>query len=477
MRPRWPDIARTTSFRLALLYAGLFAISALVLFAVIYWAAAGTLVDQFDAALGTERASLEAQASGDRLASATIATAVAERIRRPGNRFRYLVKDASGRVLAGDLATAGMQRLGYHDFEFRPDGEIGADSDPRVYRGIGRLLSDGGFLLVAEDVDALDELRELIARAFAWGIGATILLAALGGFAMSAGVLRRVEAINRASERVMAGDLARRLPVKAPVGAGDEFDRLAVNLNQMLDRIQDLVEGLRQVSTDIAHDLRTPLGRLRRTLEEVRDNSPVDVNADHLERINRAIAEADALVATFAALLRIAQIEAGAARRGFGAVDLSAVLETVLEVYGPAAEEKGQTLGGLLAPDVLATGDRTLLTQMVANLVENAIRHSPTGARIEVALTPPSTEYGPEVTISDNGPGIPAREKAKVFQRFYRLDSSRGTPGCGLGLALVSAIAGLHGIAIRLGDADPQGLRAILAFPIPDAQPKRPATP
>jgi signal transduction histidine kinase len=117
------------------------------------------------------------------------------------------------------------------------------------------------------------------------------------------------------------------------------------------------------------------------------------------------------------------------------------------------------------------------LTQMVANLVENAIRHSPTGARIEVALTPPSTEYGPEVTISDNGPGIPAREKAKVFQRFYRLDSSRGTPGCGLGLALVSAIAGLHGIAIRLGDADPQGLRAILAFPIPDAQPKRPATP
>jgi signal transduction histidine kinase len=466
MRVHWPDLVRTTSFRLALLYAGLFAVSALTLFAVIYWAATATLVDQIDAGLEAERAALEAQSSVG--GTAEMQDAVTEHMRRPGNRFHYRLQDTSGRLLAGDLPPEAARHPGYHDMERPPDraGRADADNIPRQIRAFAEALPDGAFLVIAEDAHALDELRELIARAFAWGAGATLLLAALGGGVMSAGVLRRVEAINRASERVMAGDLTRRIPVRAQSRAGDEFDRLAVNLNRMLDRIEGLVEGLRQVSTDIAHDLRTPLGRLRRTLETARDGAPEGADPDYLAQIDRALGEADALLTTFGALLRIAQIEAGAARRGFGPIDLSAVLEAVLEVYGPAAEEKGQTLAGRLTPGIAVIGDRALLTQMVANLVENAIRHGPAGTRIELVLMPPSGNRGVEVTVSDDGPGIPEGERGNVFRRFYRLDSSRGTPGNGLGLALVAAITELHGITIRLTDNTPHGLSVRLAFAI-----------
>ncbi len=473
MPSRWLELFRTTSLRLALLYAGLFGISALVLFAVIYWAADNSLAGQIDASLDAERAALEAQA-GSRDAAA-VAAAVAERL-RAGDRFRYLVVDASGSVAAGNLPDGTKPRAGYHDVEFPAPAAAGnsdSDGEPRVFRALGQSLSGGGFLVVAQDAHELDELRELIIRSFAWGAGATLLLALLGGGAMSAGVLRRVEAINRASERIISGDPARRLPTRSRPGGGDEFDRLAANLNVMLDRIERLVEGLRQVSTDIAHDLRTPLGRLRRTLEAAREAVPGELGPEHGAIIDRAIAEADALQATFSALLRIAQIEAGAARRGFATVDLSAVLEAVLEVYGPAAEEKQQVLAGRIPPGIEVAGDRALLTQMVANLVENAIRHAPAGTRMALALEPSSApgSCGPQVTVQDNGPGIPPHERANVFRRFYRLDTSRGSPGNGLGLALVAAVADLHGVGIRIEDNDPCGLSVTLAFPpVPDTE-------
>ena len=264
----------------------------------------------------------------------------------------------------------------------------------------------------------------------------------------------------------MAGDLDRRLPTTTGdrSRSGDEFDRLATNLNIMLDRIEVLVKGLRQVSTDIAHDLRTPLGRLRRTLELARDSALVDPKSAVAPVIDQAIEEADALLATFGALLRIAQIEAGASRRGFGPVDLSAVLEAVLEVYAPAAEEKSQNLTRRIPAGIVVLGDRALLTQMLANLVENAIRHSPSDAHIDVALRAADNREGPEVAIKDDGPGIPEAERDKVFRRFYRLDASRSAPGNGLGLALVAAAADLHGATIRLFDNPPRGLRVVLTF-------------
>jgi signal transduction histidine kinase len=221
------------------------------------------------------------------------------------------------------------------------------------------------------------------------------------------------------------------------------------------------IEGLRQVSTDIAHDLRTPLARLRRSLENARAAA---AGQPHLAAIEHAIGQADELLATFGALLRIAQIEARAARLVFSPTDLSAIVAAVLEVYRPAAEEKQQALTGQVAESVYVAGDRALLTQMVANIAENAIRHAPEEASIKIELQA-AAERGPLLTIADDGPGIAPSERRNVFRRFYRLDTSRGSPGNGLGLSLVAAIAELHGIDIRLADNVPQGLKVALNFP------------
>jgi signal transduction histidine kinase len=462
---RWVDLVRTTSFRLALLYALLFGGSAAVLFAVIYWVATGAMSGQLDAGLDAERAVFE-----DRYRTGGIgdlSAAITERLKDPAHPLSYLLQDASGKMLAGNLPVLPSLGVGRSEIEVPPNEPAGnGDYEPRLFRTLGVSLADGSLLVLAQDAHSLDDLREFVMQSFGWGAAATFVLAVLGSMAMSTSVLRRVEAINRASERIIAGDLARRLPTTTGGrgGSGDEFDRLAANLNVMLDRIEGLVQGLRQVSTDIAHDLRTPLGRLRRTLEQARDSAPAEPSSAVVARIDTAIADIDTLLATFGALLRIAQIEAGASRRGFGALDLSAVLETVIEVYASAADEKDQTLRRRISPGISIVGDRALLTQMLANLVENAVRHSPSGANIEVALCTAGPANRPQVTISDDGPGIPEEEREKVFRRFYRLDASRSTPGNGLGLALVAVVCDLHGANIQLLHNAPCGLRVVLNF-------------
>jgi signal transduction histidine kinase len=478
-RHPWADLVRTTSFRLALLYALLFGGSAVVVFAVIYWAATSAMSDQLDVGLDAERTALEEHYRSGGIDA--LSSAIAERVAQPVHPFRYLLEDPRRKVLAGDFPSTPSLRVGRSETAIPVMASVGdADEKRRLFRILGVALKDGGFLFLGEDAHPLEELREFLFGAFGWGAGATLVLAVLGSVAMSTGVLRRVEAINRASERVMAGELDRRLPTTtgSRSGRGDEFDRLAANLNVMLDRIEALVQGLRQVSTDIAHDLRTPLGRLRRTLESARDGALVHPGSAVAPVIDQAIEEADALLNTFGALLRIAQIEAGASRRGFGLLDLSAVLEDVLEVYAPAAEEKNQTLTRQIPAGIAVLGDRALLTQMLANLVANAIQHSPSDAHIEVALGTMGNGKGPRVTISDDGPGIPEPEREKVFRRFYRLDASRSTPGNGLGLALVAAVVDLHHANIRLSENSPRGLRVALTFdetttvPIAALQPK-----
>jgi signal transduction histidine kinase len=247
---------------------------------------------------------------------------------------------------------------------------------------------------------------------------------------------------------VQNGDLDRRLVERT---GGDEFDRLAGRINATLDRLQALMAALREVTDDIAHDLRTPLTRLRQRLDEAAREPTV-------EAIAAAQAEADRLLDIFAALLRIAQVESGTQRAGFTTVDLSTIAESVAEVYAPAAEDREQTLATEIAPGVMLTGDPALLTQMLANLVENAVRHGRAGGRICLALT------AEELCVTDDGSGIPEAEREKVFQRFHRLDASRSTPGSGLGLALVRAVADLHGMTIVLEDAAP-GLRVRIALP------------
>jgi signal transduction histidine kinase len=466
MPQRWLDLFRTTSARLALLYAGLFGLSVSILFGLIYWSATAALSDRIDQDLVIQRDALLAEAG---TAETSIVAAVANALRRSHGEFRYQVRDAAGATLAGNLPPAPHTwHAGYQDVEISAENSH-SDQELHLFRVLGEPLDQGGMLVVAQDAYALDELRELIVRAFGWGAAATLLLAGIGGGIMASRVMHRVEVINRASERIMAGDLTGRLPVGMSAARGDEFDRLSTNLNRMLDRIEKLVEGLRQVSTDIAHDLRTPLTRLRRSLEALRAGVVQGASRAYVAGLDNALAQTDELLMTFASLLRIAQIESRATRFVFTRVDLSAIACTVLEVYRPAAEEKRQELEGKIPDAVCVAGDRALLTQMVANIVENAIRHAPEGASIRIALQPGSA-HGPLLTVSDNGPGIPQNERTNVFRRFYRLDASRGSPGNGLGLSLVAAIAELHGIAPRLSENTPHGLKVDLVFPKPETK-------
>jgi signal transduction histidine kinase len=274
---------------------------------------------------------------------------------------------------------------------------------------------------------------------------------------MSAGLLRRVEVIRRTAQEIMAGNLSRRVPTR---GAGDDFDQLSSSLNDMLDRIHMLMEGLRQVSNDIAHDLRTPLTRLRQRLEVARLKAKT---VEEYEKVvESAIGDTDQILHTFGAMLRIAQIEAGTARSRFIDVDLSAVLRAIVELYAAFAEDHQQDMASSIADGVVIRGDRELLTQMLVNLVENALRHSPPGTKIDVRLE--RVAGSALCIVADNGPGIPSEEHDKVFRRFYRLDASRATPGSGLGLSLVAAIADLHRITLNLTDNGP-GLRVTLRFP------------
>ncbi len=278
------------------------------------------------------------------------------------------------------------------------------------------------------------------------GAGVTVL--ALGGGLLIASVfLRRLDRVNGSLQEIMSGRLQERVP---EIGMGEEFDLLSCNLNLMLDRNQALMEGLRQVSTDIAHDLRTPLSRLRQHLDSMRGGTdPVDLDA----KIDDALAQVDDVLTTFHALLRIGQIEGGAGRARFEAVDLSALMERVRLAYETAAEDAGKALRAQIASEVVIDGDPQLLTQLFANLIENALQHADEKASIIMRLTRTPDEVS--AVVADNGLGVPETERSRVLNRFHRLDASRGAPGAGLGLALVKAIADLHGATLTLTDNHP----------------------
>jgi signal transduction histidine kinase len=314
---------------------------------------------------------------------------------------------------------------------------------------------------VADDIGRVNVLGQVVLRAFGVVVLLSVTIAIIGGFVLSLGFLRQVEAISNTAEAIIAGDLRRRIPLRS---GGDELDRLAATLNRMLDRITNLMESLRQVSNDIAHDLRTPLGRLRQDLDEVR-RMPRD-SAEYERAIDQAVRESDEILQTFGALLRIAQIESGSRKSGFGIVNLSELVEQIADTYRPVADDEGRTFVTVTAQNVNVEGDRELLAQMIINLVENAISHTGTGTTIELLLER-SGDTG-VLTVSDNGPGVPGEELKNIFKRFYRLEPSRGTPGNGLGLSLVDAIAGLHGLSLEASENTP-GLRVTLKFALVDS--------
>src|SRR5262245_40388905 len=403
-------IASSLIFRLTTLYVLLFAVSVAILFALVWFVTSRSMTAQIMANVQREAISL---ADEYRATGALAAAALVERRLQRGGLAYYLLQRRDGAWIAGNIAPVSPV-LGPLDLQVRlqSQGEAANDriqGDLRNAIGYGVLLSNGTFVLAGEDVGRLEATRKAILTAFAVGGGVSVILAILGGLALSAGFLRRVESVNRTAHQVMAGQLESRVAVR---DNGDELDRLAANLNAMLDRIQSLMESLKQVSSDIAHDLRTPLARLRQQLETAK------VSASTVEEFRSsteaAIAETDSLLKTFSALLRIAQIESGARKAGFTSVDLSGLFELVASTFAPVAEDQGHRLISQIEDHIAISGDRDLLLQLATNLVENAIRHTPRGTDIEVRLK----KQGDAIIASvlDNGQGIPEAERAMVFR-------------------------------------------------------------
>jgi signal transduction histidine kinase len=449
---------RTYSFRITLLYFALLGTSVLVVFGAIYWVTAAFMEEVVHTAIKSEESFLLDAFNAGGIDG--VAAAIKPRAGKPGQTADYyLLQDPAGKVIAGNLtaqaATAGWQELPIPPQLDPGETNTGDESDTLLARG--QTLSNGWFLLIGKDTDRYTDFEDEIVDVAAWSLAGVLLVVVLGGRAISVSLLRRVNAVTETSREIMRGNFDRRIALR---GSGDEFDHLSASLNEMLDRIQTLMDGLRQVSNDIAHDLRTPLARLRQGLEGARDRA--QSSGDFRIAVELAIGETDQILETFGALLRIAQIESGTRRADFKTIDLSEVARSICETYAPVAEDHGHRLSAEIAPGIAVLGDRPLLVQMLANLVENAIRHTPAGTSI--ALTLAATEKGVLLTAADSGPGIPEAERKKVFRRFYRLDASRSTAGNGLGLSLVAAVAELHRIAIALEDAEP-GLKAILQFP------------
>ena len=338
----------------------------------------------------------------------------------------------------------------------QPDSRFGTGEwDDDVY---GRLvpLSDDYHIIVGRMVGNLENTQGIIFDVLSWGLLFTLGLAIVGSISMARSVNNRLESINSISRQIRRGDLSRRMP---STKGGDEFDRLGGNLNEMLDQIEKLMVGVRDVSNAIAHDLRTPLTRLRNHLEQVRD----DAHSDQMrEQIEETLGEADALLATFSSLLRIAQIEAGNRRQEFGEVGLNELVDDIVELYEPLAAEKSLQLTTSAATSVRACGDRDLLFQAISNLVDNAIKYTPTDGTVDIQLG--EGPLGTRIEVADSGTGIPPAERERVFERFFRLETHRGSPGSGLGLSLVAAVVTLHGGSISLEDNNP-GLRVLIDLP------------
>ena len=434
----------STSLRLASLYTTIFAILVVVVGVITLAATRQALSAQFDARIRAESAALVQEYRSEGLQG--VIDAVHERDRTPGS-LAFGLQGPGGRALAGQLAG---ERVGVGWSNLKPAGSR------QTLRLFTVSLPDGHALLVGDDEQRVEVLDGAVLRLFGIALAAVVILGVAGGYALSGDVHRRIAAISGAAEAIIDGDLSRRVPVR---GGADDLDRLAVTFNRMLDRIEGLMEGLRQVSNDIAHDLRTPLTRLRQRLE-----AGLARPADREAALEGALGDLDSILETFAALLRIAQIEGGARRAGFRPCDLGALALTVTEAFSPSAEDQRQTLT-YEGPDgggPLVDGDAELLTQLLVNLVENALRHAGDGARIRVRVG--QDGRSPVLAVADDGPGVPEAERERLFDRFYRLERSRSTPGSGLGLALVAAVARLHGAEVVLTSATP-GLEARVIIP------------
>lgn len=463
MTPRLPSYLRATSFRLTTLAAALFAAFAVMLLAYIYGATAAALSRQSDRAVSAEIEELSRLYSASGLSA--LNRAVIQRS-LSSSEFLYLLVYETGRRVSGNLDTLpdGLGRDGdVARFEYQRPNDRG-DIELRRARGRAAALPGGYRLLVGVDVDEDARIIDRIARESWTALGFVLAVALLLGAFLSQRFVRRVDGINAVARDVRAGDLHARAP---RTNSGDELDTLSENFNAMLDRIERLMASMRHAGDSIAHDLRSPLTRLRNRLESAMRDVGDSPAGDALEA---ALSDADELLATFNAILRIARLEAGERRGAFETLALSDLITDLAELYEPVGEEKSIEFTSEIEPDVSMRGDKALIGQATSNLLDNAMKYTPAGGAVALRMRTRSTgEF--EISVTDTGPGIPAPERERVKQRFVRLDESRSHAGSGLGLTLVQAVAEAHNGRFELADGpgavdgDGVGLFASLVFP------------
>ena len=459
---------RTTAFKLSLAYLVIFAIGAGVVLGGIDWDVNQLLDGQIGQTIEAEISGLNEQYDTGGIRQ--LVSSVERRTEQPGSSL-YLVTNFAGEPLAGNVASLPpgvIDHPGLIEITYERRNEARAS---HLALAQVLLLPSGFRLLVGRDLEERENLREVMIHALFTSLFWVMLVGLVGGLVMSFRILRRIDAMNASAKSIMTGDLARRLPL---AGTGDELDRLAENLNAMIGRIAGLMVGLREVSDNIAHDLRTPLTRLRNGAEEaLRSGGDMARQRGALERV---IGEADGLIAVFNALLMIAKAEAGTGHDALVVGDVGAVAADVVELYEPSAEEEGIALRSDIEPNLPVSLNRELMGQALANLIDNALKHgaAPDASPSEVTVSARRQGDRIEIAVADRGQGIPEHDRGRVLDRFVRLEDSRSRPGSGLGLSLASAIARLHGGHLTLADHAP-GLRVTMDLPAAARDAKAPA--
>jgi len=450
---------RSTGFRFALLYLAPFSASVLVLFGFIYWITIDIIDSQTNAAIEAEIRGLAEQYRADGLVQ--LRDIIAERSTPPrdGDNI-YLLADPALRPLAGNLRAWPGEARQDGDWINVSARDAAKNYDRREFRARTFILRGDYHLLVGRDIRARQEFQNAMIQTLGWALAVTIGLGLAGGYFMSRRMLRRVDGVAVASREIMEGDLTRRMPVSE---SGDEFDRLAQTLNEMLEEIEQLLTGMRAVTDSMAHDLKSPLTRLKSNLELALQQGGEDLPGSQ-RAMGEAIAEADGVLATFDALIAIARTEAGTSKAAMQTLDLAPLVRDMAELYRPLAERKDISLTENIADSCTIDGHAQFLSQAVGNLLDNAVKFSPPGGKIAIGLS--CRDGVARLSIADSGPGIPAPERERVLKRFVRLDESRTTPGSGLGLSLVAGVAKLHGARLELSGSDLGGLAVQLIFNI-----------
>ena len=456
-------LLRTTVFKLSLVYLVVFAIGAGLVLMRVGMNVKELFDDQIDQTVEAEIAGLSEQYRQGGIRR--LVETVERRANQPGSSL-YLVTTFAGERITGNVAqlpVGVLERPGLIETRYaRTDGVVAE------HRALARIfLLPGGFrLLVGRDLEDREALRGMMLRALLTSLGWLVLIGTAGGIFVAMRVLRRVDAMSASAQTIMSGDLSQRLP---RTGSGDELDRLATSLNAMLERIGELMKGLQEVSDNIAHDLKTPLTRLRNGVDEaLRTAQSSDGYRACLEKV---VEESEGLIRVFNALLMIARLESGAAQEAMQHFDVAEVARDVAELYDAVAEEQGVMLTLDVDAPLMMRGGRELIGQALANLVDNAIKHGqPQDSDAQVVVNIAARRMGNriELTIADRGPGVAAQDRARVLERFVRLEGSRSRPGSGLGLSLASAVARLHHGALRLDDNEP-GLRVTIDLPVEES--------